>query len=100
MDTAERRRQVRAPTDPAAMTDLISRCLRSLDEGALEARSGPGRPHPGAVAEMPVGAVHGHDAVPHRTRRGMALSDRTARLDTDDGVENVGDRATRAGAPS
>ncbi|WP_458078938.1 nuclear transport factor 2 family protein [Streptomyces sp. EMB26] len=82
------------------MTGLISRCLRSLDEGAPKRGVARAVPTQDVVADMPVGAVHGRDAVPHRTRRGTALSDRTARPATNDGVENDGDRATVRGRPA
>ncbi|WP_199570820.1 hypothetical protein [Streptomyces murinus] len=35
MDTEELRRQVRALTDRAEITDLMDRCPRSLDEGVF-----------------------------------------------------------------
>ncbi|MEV5274174.1 nuclear transport factor 2 family protein [Streptomyces werraensis] len=98
MDTDEMRRQVRALTDRAAVTDLISRYLRSLDEGVLDDDWARAFHTEDVVAEMPVGTVRGRDAVLDRVRRGMALFDRTVHLSTNDVVEIDGDRATVWGA--
>ncbi|MEU9549823.1 nuclear transport factor 2 family protein [Streptomyces werraensis] len=98
MDTDEMRRQVRALTDRAAVTDLISRYLRSLDEGVLDDDWARAFHTEDVVAEMPVGTVRGRDAVLDRVRRGMALFDRTVHLSTNDVVEIDGDRATVRGA--
>ncbi|MEV5334028.1 nuclear transport factor 2 family protein [Streptomyces werraensis] len=98
MDTDEMRRQVRALTDRAAVTDLISRYLRSLDEGVLDDEWARAFHTEDVVAEMPIGTVHGRDAVLDRVRRGMALFDRTVHLGTNDVVEIDGDRATVRGA--
>lgn len=92
------RRQVRALTDRAAVTDLISRYLRSLDEGVLDDDWARAFHTEDVVAEMPVGTVRGRDAVLDRVRRGMALFDRTVHLSTNDVVEIDGDRATVRGA--
>ncbi|MFD8251795.1 nuclear transport factor 2 family protein [Streptomyces werraensis] len=98
MDTDEMRRQVRALTDRAAVTDLISRYLRSLDEGVLDDEWARAFHTEDVVAEMPIGTVRGRDAVLDRVRRGMALFDRTVHLGTNDVVEIDGDRATVRGA--
>ncbi|MFI8207947.1 nuclear transport factor 2 family protein [Streptomyces werraensis] len=98
MDTDEMRRQVRALTDHAAVTDLISRYLRSLDEGVLDDEWARAFHTEDVVAEMPIGTVRGRDAVLDRVRRGMALFDRTVHLSTNDVVEIDGDRATVRGA--
>ncbi|MCP9998957.1 nuclear transport factor 2 family protein [Streptomyces werraensis] len=98
MDTDEMRRQVRALTDRAAVTDLISRYLRSLDEGVLDDDWARAFHTEDVIAEMPVGTVRGRDAVLDRVRRGMALFDRTVHLSTNDVVEIDGDRATVRGA--
>ncbi|MEU0045986.1 nuclear transport factor 2 family protein [Streptomyces werraensis] len=98
MDTDEMRRQVRALTDRAAVTDLISRYLRSLDEGVLDDDWARAFHTEDVVAEMPIGTVRGRDAVLDRVRRGMALFDRTVHLSTNDVVEIDGDRATVRGA--
>ncbi|WP_436997829.1 nuclear transport factor 2 family protein [Streptomyces sp. enrichment culture] len=98
MDTDEMRRQVLALTDRAAVTDLISRYLRSLDEGVLDDDWARAFHTEDVVAEMPVGTVRGRDAVLDRVRRGMALFDRTVHLSTNDVVEIDGDRATVRGA--
>ncbi|MEV5153038.1 nuclear transport factor 2 family protein [Streptomyces werraensis] len=98
MDTDEMRRQVRALTDRAAVTDLISRYLRSLDEGVLDDEWARAFHTEDVVAEMPIGTVRGRDAVLDRVRRGMALFDRTVHLSTNDVVEIDGDRATVRGA--
>ncbi|GHF06865.1 nuclear transport factor 2 family protein [Streptomyces werraensis] len=98
MDTDEMRRQVRALTDRAAVTDLISRYLRSLDEDVLDDDWARAFHTEDVVAEMPVGTVRGRDAVLDRVRRGMALFDRTVHLSTNDVVEIDGDRATVRGA--
>ncbi|CAL9615192.1 hypothetical protein SUDANB32_05711 [Streptomyces sp. enrichment culture] len=92
------RRQVLALTDRAAVTDLISRYLRSLDEGVLDDDWARAFHTEDVVAEMPVGTVRGRDAVLDRVRRGMALFDRTVHLSTNDVVEIDGDRATVRGA--
>ncbi|WP_437097936.1 nuclear transport factor 2 family protein [Streptomyces sp. enrichment culture] len=98
MDTDEMRRQVRALTDRAAVTDLISRYLRSLDEDVLDDDWARAFHTEDVVAEMPVGTVRGRDAVLDLVRRGMALFDRTVHLSTNDVVEIDGDRATVRGA--
>ncbi|MEU9584934.1 nuclear transport factor 2 family protein [Streptomyces werraensis] len=98
MNTDEMRRQVRALTDRAAVTDLISRYLRSLDEDVLDDDWARAFHTEDVVAEMPVGTVRGRDAVLDRVRRGMALFDRTVHLSTNDVVEIDGDRATVRGA--
>ncbi|CAL9358780.1 hypothetical protein SUDANB60_00607 [Streptomyces sp. enrichment culture] len=92
------RRQVRALTDRAAVTDLISRYLRSLDEDVLDDDWARAFHTEDVVAEMPVGTVRGRDAVLDLVRRGMALFDRTVHLSTNDVVEIDGDRATVRGA--
>ncbi|MFH9855441.1 nuclear transport factor 2 family protein [Streptomyces althioticus] len=98
MDTDEMRRQVQVLSDRAAVTDLISRYLRSLDEAVLDEEWARAFHTEDVVAEMPIGTVRGRAAVLERVRRGMALFDRTVHLSADDVVEIDGDRATVRGA--
>ncbi|MFJ4804569.1 nuclear transport factor 2 family protein [Streptomyces murinus] len=98
MDTEELRRQVRALTDRAEITDLMDRYLRSLDEGDFDEEWARAFHTEDVTAEMPIGTVHGRPALLAHVRRGMALFDRTVHLATNAVVEIDGDRATVRGA--
>lgn len=97
MDTEEMRRQLRDLTDRAEITDLLNRYLRSLDHGVLDDEWARAFHTEDVTAEMPVGTVHGRDAVLDRVRQGMALFDRTAHFGTNNVIEVDGDRATARG---
>ncbi|MGW1013675.1 nuclear transport factor 2 family protein [Streptomyces termitum] len=99
-DTAadETRRQVRALTDRAEITDLMGRYLLSLDEGVFDEEWARAFHTEDVTAEMPIGTVRGRTAVLERIRQGMALFDRTVHLGTGLTVEVDGDRATARGA--
>ncbi|MEU9117155.1 nuclear transport factor 2 family protein [Streptomyces sp. NPDC048483] len=97
-DLEAMQRQLRRLTDRAEITDLLDRCLRSLDEGRFDEEWARALHTEDVTAEMPVGTVHGRDAVPARVRRGMALFDRTVHLGTNAVIESDGDRATARGA--
>ncbi|QHC30791.1 nuclear transport factor 2 family protein [Streptomyces sp. HF10] len=98
MDTEELRRQARALTDRAGITDLMDRCLLSPDEGGFDEEWARAFHTEDVTAEMPIGTVHGRAALPAHVRRGTALFDRTVHLGTDTVVEVDGDRATVRGA--
>lgn len=69
MDTEELRRQVRALTDRAEITDLMDRYLRSLDEGAFDEEWARAFHTEDVTAEMPIGTVHGRPALLAHVRR-------------------------------
>lgn len=98
MDTEEMQRQVRALTDRAEITDLLDRYLRSLDDGVFDEEWARAFHTEDVTAEMPVGTVHGRDALLERVRRAMALFDRTVHLGTNAVIELDGARATARGA--
>ncbi|MEU2375717.1 MULTISPECIES: nuclear transport factor 2 family protein [Streptomyces] len=98
MDTEEMRRQLRALTDRAEITDLLDRYLRSLDDGVFDEEWARAFHTEDVTAEMPIGTVHGRAALLARVRRGMALFDRTVHLGTNAVIEVDGDRATARGA--
>ncbi|MFB6873632.1 nuclear transport factor 2 family protein [Streptomyces sp. NPDC056323] len=98
MNTAEMQRQLRALTDRAEITGLMDRYLRSLDEGVFDEEWARAFHTEDVTAEMPIGTVHGRDALLAHIRRGMALFDRTVHLGTDAVIEVDGDRATARGA--
>ncbi|MFB7213532.1 nuclear transport factor 2 family protein [Streptomyces sp. NPDC056255] len=98
MNTAEMQRQLRALTDRAEITDLMDRYLRSLDEGVFDEEWARAFHTEDVTAEMPIGTVHGRDALLAHIRRGMALFDRTVHLGTNAVIEVDGDRATARGA--
>ncbi|MER7917427.1 MULTISPECIES: nuclear transport factor 2 family protein [unclassified Streptomyces] len=97
-DTGETRRQLRALTDRAEITDLMDRYLRSLDDGEFDEEWARAFHTEDVTAEMPIGTVHGRAALLAHVRRGMALFDRTVHLGTNTVVEIDGDRATARGA--
>lgn len=100
MDTEEtqRQRQLQALIDRAEITDLLDRYLRSLDDGVLDEEWAGAFHTEDVTAEMPIGTVHGRDALLARVRQGMALFDRTVHLGTNTVIEIDGPRATARGA--
>ncbi|MFJ5709535.1 nuclear transport factor 2 family protein [Streptomyces sp. NPDC093105] len=98
MDTEEMRRQLRTLTDRAEITDLMGRYLRSLDVGVFDEAWADAFHTEDVTAEMPIGTVHGRDALLAHVRQAMALFDRTVHMGTDLVVEVDGDRATARGA--
>ncbi|MFJ8929969.1 nuclear transport factor 2 family protein [Streptomyces sp. NPDC102364] len=98
MDTEEMQRQVRVLTDRAEITDLLDRYLRSLDDGLLDEEWARAFHTEDVTAEMPIGTVHGRDALLARIQGGMALFDRTVHMGTNAVIEIDGDRATARGA--
>ncbi|MGW2476121.1 nuclear transport factor 2 family protein [Streptomyces sp. NPDC001665] len=97
MDAEDTQRQLRYLTDRAEITDLLDRYLHSLDHGVLDDEWARAFHTEDVTAEMPVGTVHGRDAVLDRVRQGMALFDRTAHFGTNNVIEVDGDRATVRG---
>ncbi|KOV21122.1 nuclear transport factor 2 family protein [Streptomyces sp. XY152] len=93
MDTNEMQRQLQALTDRAEITDLLDRYLRSLDDGVFDEEWARAFHTEGVTAEMPIGTVHGRDALLARIRRGMALFDRTVHLGANVIIEIDGARA-------
>ncbi|NEC63955.1 nuclear transport factor 2 family protein [Streptomyces sp. SID9727] len=98
MTTEEVQRQLRYLTDRAEITDLLDRFLRSLDHGVLDDEWARAFHTEDVTAEMPIGTVHGRDAVLDRVRQGMALFDRTVHFGTNSVIDIDGDRATARGA--
>ncbi|MFC8538598.1 nuclear transport factor 2 family protein [Streptomyces sp. NPDC057249] len=98
MNTEEMRRQLRHLSDRAEITDLLDRFLRSLDHGVLDDEWACAFHTEDVTAEMPVGTVHGREAVLDRVRQGMALFDRTVHFGTNNVIDIDGDRATVRGA--
>ncbi|NUP19947.1 MAG: nuclear transport factor 2 family protein [Streptomyces sp.] len=98
MDTEELQRQLRALTDRAEITDLMDRYLRSLDDGVFDDEWARAFHTEDVTVEMPLGTVHGRDALLARIQRGMALFDRTVHLGTNAVIELDGPRATARGA--
>ncbi len=98
MDTEITENRIRELLDRSEITDLLDRYLRSLDEGVFDDRWARTYYTEDATAEMPIGTVHGRDAVLAHIRRGMALFDRTVHLGTNAVIEIDGDRATARGA--
>ncbi|MFE4591970.1 nuclear transport factor 2 family protein [Streptomyces laurentii] len=98
MDNETMRHQLQTLTDRAEITDLMDRYLRSLDDGVLDEEWARAFHTEDVTAEMPIGTVHGRDAVLAHVRRGMALFDRTVHLGTNAIIEVDGDRATARGA--
>ncbi|WP_307715395.1 nuclear transport factor 2 family protein [Streptomyces sp. V4I23] len=97
MDITQMRLELRTLTDRAEITDLLARYLRSLDEDALDEEWARAFHTEDVTAEMPVGTVHGRDAVPATVGRAMALFDRTVHLGGSPVIEIAGDRATARG---
>ncbi|MFE2151078.1 nuclear transport factor 2 family protein [Streptomyces lavendulae] len=98
MNTEEMQRQLQALTDRAEITDLMDRYLRSLDDGVFDDEWAAAFHTEDVTAEMPIGTVHGREALTAHVRRAMALFDRTVHLGTNTGIELDGDRATARGA--
>ncbi|MFJ2899414.1 nuclear transport factor 2 family protein [Streptomyces sp. NPDC087218] len=98
MDIEEMRRELRTLTDRAEIADLLGRHLRSLDAGVFDEEWASAFHTEDVTAEMPIGTVHGRDALLSHVRRAMALFDRTVHLGTDAVIEIDGDRATARGA--
>ncbi|WP_282692865.1 nuclear transport factor 2 family protein [Streptomyces sp. CC208A] len=98
MDIEEMQRQLRTLTDRAEITDLMGRYLRSLDVGVFDEEWARAFHTEDVTAEMPIGTVHGRDALLAHIRRAMALFERTVHMGTDLVVEVDGDRATVRGA--
>ncbi|RVU18925.1 nuclear transport factor 2 family protein [Streptomyces antnestii] len=99
MDNIEElQRQVSALTDRAEISDLLDRYLRSLDDGVFDEEWARAFHTEDVTAEMPIGTVHGRDALLAHIRRGMALFDRTVHLGTNAVITIDGDQATARGA--
>lgn len=97
-DTEAMQHQLQYLTDRAEIGDLMDRYLRSLDEGSFDETWARAFHTEDVTAEMPIGTVHGRDALLAHIRRGMALFDRTVHLGTNPVIEIDGDRATARGA--
>ncbi|MEU9593779.1 nuclear transport factor 2 family protein [Streptomyces sp. NPDC048193] len=98
MDTEEMQRQLQALTDRAEITDLMDRYLRSLDDGVFDEEWARAFHTEDVTAEMPIGTVHGRDALRAHVRRGMSLFDRTVHLGTNAIIKINGAQATVRGA--
>lgn len=98
MNSEETQRLLQTLTDRAEISHLLDRYLRSLDDGALDEEWARAFHTEDVTARMPIGTVHGRDALLAHVRRGMALFDRTVHLGTNAVVEVDGDRATARGA--
>ncbi|MCD9874911.1 nuclear transport factor 2 family protein [Streptomyces guryensis] len=98
MDTEETQRQLQILTDRAEITDLLDRYLRSLDNGVFDEEWARAFHTEDVTAEMPIGTVHGRDALLARVRQAMARFDRTVHLGTNAIIEIDGARATTRGA--
>ncbi|GAA2474705.1 nuclear transport factor 2 family protein [Streptomyces longisporus] len=98
MDIEEMQRQLQALTDRAEITDLLDRYLRSLDEGVFDEEWARAFHTEDVTAEMPIGTVHGRDALLARVRQGMALFERTVHMGTNAVIEIDGERAITRGA--
>ncbi|MGW7490374.1 nuclear transport factor 2 family protein [Streptomyces sp. NPDC054786] len=98
MDTDTMQRQLRELTDRAELTDLLDRYLRSLDEGRFDEAWARAFHTEDVTAELPIGSVHGRDALSAQVGAAMALFDRTVHLGTNAVIEIDGDRATARGA--
>ncbi|WP_329027050.1 nuclear transport factor 2 family protein [Streptomyces sp. NBC_00690] len=98
MDDEAMQRQLRDLIDRAAIGDLLDRYLLSLDEGVFDEEWARAFHTENVTAAMPIGTVHGRDALLARVRRGMALFDRTVHLGTNAVIEINGDQATARGA--
>ncbi len=86
--------QLRALTDRAAVERLVTRYLRSLDEGPFDTTWARTFFTDDAWSETPVGVYEGIDAQLSSTGGAMALFERTVHFGTDLDVELDGDRAT------
>ncbi|MEV4925121.1 nuclear transport factor 2 family protein [Streptomyces roseoverticillatus] len=94
MDLNRMHEQLRALTDRAAVERLVTRYLRSLDEGPFDTAWARTFFTEDAWSETPVGVYEGIDAQLSSTGAAMALFERTVHFGTDLDVEQAGDRAT------
>ncbi len=86
--------QLRALTDRAAVENLVTRYLRSLDEGPFDSAWARTFFTDDACSETPVGVHEGIDAQQSSTGAAMALFERTVHFGTNLDAELDGDRAT------
>ncbi|MFE5872901.1 nuclear transport factor 2 family protein [Streptomyces roseifaciens] len=93
MDLNQMHEQLRALTDRAAVERLVTRYLRSLDEGPFDTAWARTFFTDDAWSETPVGVYEGIDAQLSSTGGAMALFERTVHFGTDVDVELDGDRA-------
>ncbi|MFC5148609.1 nuclear transport factor 2 family protein [Streptomyces aureoversilis] len=93
MDLNQMHEQLRALTDRAAVERLVTRYLRSLDEGPFDTAWARTFFTDDAWSETPVGVYEGIDAQLSSTGGAMALFERTVHFGTDLDVELDGDRA-------
>lgn len=98
MDTEQIQRQLQALTDRAEITDLMDRYLRSLDVGVFDEEWARAFHTEDVTAEMPIGTVHGRDALLADVRRAMALFERTVHMGGNAVIEIDGARAAAKGA--
>ncbi|MCA6091349.1 nuclear transport factor 2 family protein [Streptomyces sp. SCA3-4] len=94
MNTNDMHRTLQGLVDRAEITDLMDRYLRSLDDGVFDEEWARTFHTEDVTADMPIGTVHGRDALLDHVSRGMALFDRTVHLSTNAVIELDGDRAT------
>ncbi|GHC40025.1 nuclear transport factor 2 family protein [Streptomyces cinnamoneus] len=94
MNADDMHRTVQTLTDRAEITDLMDRYLRSLDDGVFDEEWARTFHTEDVTADMPIGTVHGRDALLDHVSRGMAMFDRTVHLSTNAVIEIDGDRAT------
>ncbi|MYT18024.1 SnoaL-like domain-containing protein [Streptomyces sp. SceaMP-e96] len=98
MDTEVMQRRLQYLTDRAEIGDLMDRYLRSLDEGRFDEAWARAFHTEDVTAELPIGTVHGRDALLRHVGAAMALFERTVHLGTNAVIETDGDRATARGA--
>ncbi|MFF2194293.1 nuclear transport factor 2 family protein [Streptomyces sp. NPDC058157] len=98
MNTEQIQQQLQALTDRAEITDLMDRYLRSLDVGVFDEEWARAFHTEDVTAEMPIGTVHGRDALLADVRRAMALFERTVHLGSNAVIEIDGARAKAKGA--
>ncbi|MCF3106523.1 nuclear transport factor 2 family protein [Streptomyces roseoverticillatus] len=97
MEIAQIHRQLQTLTDRAEIADLLDRYLHSLDERVFDEAWARAFHTEDVTAEMPIGTVHGREALLAHIRRGMALFDRTMHMGSGYVIEIDGDRATVRG---
>lgn len=98
MNTEQIQQQLQTLTDRAEITDLMDRYLRSLDVGVFDEEWARAFHTEDVTAEMPIGTVHGRDALLADIRRTMALFERTVHMGSNAVIEIDGARATAKGA--